>query len=91
MSNEIKPGDLVMVVRGMKCCGFIGKLTLGSVHKIVEIANSWCQCAKCYTVHEVDACCVGDTGLAMFNYMVKKLPPPALSDESETNKELEIA
>ena len=46
--SDIKVGDLVMIVRGAPCCGFIPK-SIGVPWRVAKIltAPNWVRCASC--------------------------------------------
>lgn len=49
MSDAIEPGDLVMIVRGMPCCGYLGNWHLGAPHTVaaLRITPPGYTCAQC--------------------------------------------
>ena len=93
MSNDIKPGDLVMVVRGMPCCGFFGARKIGHVFVVSRVkgteAHHFCQGCKTYlsrgTLYAEDG---GDSG-GMLS-MLKKLDPPSEGDSLPTRADIDI-
>lgn len=91
MSANIKPGDLVMVVKPAPCCGstsaigWIGRASAGP---------EWATCLTCNT------CGRDDFNVSQYMEVedgayhvdtLKKIEPPALEDDTETQRELEIA
>lgn len=90
MSNSIKPGDLVMVVRPRPCCGIASRMGLIGVAEIAKPIGDQTWCPSCSFV---------DKNLANYFFIaphgychisrLKKIDPPALADEVETVKELE--
>lgn len=88
MSNEIKPGDLVMVVRPTLCCG--NASSIGTVGIAGSMATyDWSICHYCQHIHnEVSSeVLVGEYSYEMVR--LKKIDPPALAEETETNREME--
>lgn len=89
MSADIKPGDLVMVVRPTQCCGSASSI---GATGIVEQNPLWAICASC------DACGDIDYDIDSFRTIqgggyhfstLKKIDPLALADEVERVRELE--
>lgn len=89
MSADIKPGDLVMVVRPMRCCG--AQTGLGNFG-IVEGAPAGFYGLQCDSCHNVDLDIDNIftiRGSFISRYRLKKIDPPALVDEVESAKQLE--
>jgi hypothetical protein len=85
MSEEIKRGDLVVVVRGLRCCGYtkvLGRTFI--VRYLIDGLPGRCsQCGE--TTTEPGAC--GDDGLFNDIYQLKKIPPlNELEDQTEERK-----
>ena len=82
--SEIKKGDLVMVVRGVPCCGRTDKL--GSVFVVLEgrvTPNVTCAyCGASLPHGDVSVMC--NDGHARQRYRLKKIDPPATGDEVST-------
>lgn len=89
MTADIKPGDLVMVVRPTLCCN--SSLSIGDVGIVAEIP-SWADCTTCSNCGFTDSDlnkyrAVRDGGCHVSR--LKKIDPPALADEVERVRELE--
>lgn len=89
MSDPIKPGDLVMVVRPTLCCN--SSTSIGDVGIVTEIP-SWADYVAC------SLCGVTDRDLNKYRAVrdggchisrLKKIDPPALADDVERVRELE--
>lgn len=88
MNEEIKLGDTVMVVRGMPCCGFASRGSLGRIFIVDEIASMSDRripdnsvCAGCFQVvplHTPIAISFLNASMYLLSRL-KKLPP--LADE----------
>lgn len=93
MSDEIKVGDLVMVVRGLRCCGNSRKL--GLAFTVAEIAyhdgNVRLECVHCGSKGQSDGTLAypeRGKGQGVFLYQLKKIDPPAQDESEETKREL---
>lgn len=93
MSDEIKVGDLVMVVRGKPCCGDTSRL--GVCFVVAEIwewddAETY-VCDHCEEIQKngILACEEGDNE-GDYLSMLKRIDPPAVNDEVETQRELTV-
>jgi hypothetical protein len=51
MSEPIKAGDLVIVIRGQHCCGGTGR-SLGKIRSVTEIRHGMMRCRECNARHE---------------------------------------
>lgn len=87
--SVIKVGDLVMVIRPTPCCGNSRSIgTVGTVKKVYHGALAQCYYCKSLLRAEADAMIEG------YGYDIsrlKKIDPPALDEEVERARELEIA
>jgi len=96
MSDEIKSGDLVMVVRGLPCCGFMGLAHFGLTFIVTAVfpAPPGLSCKCCNAPASAAAPCVGANisgeADAMLMSMVKKIDPPAEGDSLPTRRDLEM-
>lgn len=87
MSDQIKPGDLVMVVKPTPCChNFHG---VGEISKVASIHIEDFVCYHCN--FEMSGALV-QTSVGWFApvTVLKKLNPPADEETRETTKELEV-
>lgn len=92
MTDAIKPGDLVMIIKPMPCCGYSGGL--GLVRTVQAFTSRECgtKCVGCGISNRSDFGPHSHANLGDFYvwlYRLKKIDPPALADETETNRELE--
>ena len=84
--SEIKRGDLVMCVKPTGCCG--GTELLGSVFTVIKIESGlgWCEnCGKKF--ESKDAEVLPECFLPVSRLI--RIDPPALDEETETQRELE--
>lgn len=86
--SDIKPGDLVMIVKPMPCCG--DNATLGNVFIVKSISGSDGVCGACgdYQEFAMDAL-RPDGGYTQLSRL-KKIDPPAEGDSLPTRKDLEV-
>lgn len=90
MSNDIKPGDQVMVVRVRSCCG-MGILGLVFTVAAVRSANTRCKCgAEFWGDLVADAPPDVRGGGPVLLSRLKKIDPPAEGDSLPTRKDLEV-
>lgn len=90
--GDIKPGDLVMVVRPTPCCGHPGKVGIPfTVISIDVLEDGMCHACggnlghAAYATLMVGVC--GDAHGAPLS-MLKKIDPPSEGDSLPTRKEL---
>lgn len=89
MIADIKPGDLVMVVRPTPCCSSASSI---GATGIVELNPPWAICAHCDACGDVDYDIDSFRTLQGGGYHIstlKKIDPPVLADEVECVRELE--
>ncbi len=78
-NSAIKVGDLVMVVRGMPCCG-ISK-TLGKPFIVAGIKTNTLPCCFCKKVERsIDAL---DSGQWVPFHQLTRIDPPAIPETTE--------
>ncbi len=90
MSGEIKVGDMVMVTRGMPCCGHLPRWALVPwvVRSVVtDLAALGIRCGHCGRVAPACDPLFLDTDSRPWNFgglrsMLIKLPPPAVEQEA---------
>jgi hypothetical protein len=89
MSSDIKPGDLVMVVKPRPCCG-TGEL--GLVRVVVEPhEHDDIVCPSCKRRSLVSDVFVAlDTGNWCHQSRLKKIDPPAEGDSLPTRADLDV-
>ena len=88
MSEQIKVGDLVMVVRPYVCCGK-SSTNMGEVGKVVAILNILCRCPACHFFGKEQLAKLDiSTGLGTEISRLKRLDPDALKDDVPTREEL---
>lgn len=90
MGSNVKPGDLVMVVKANTCCGDAS--SLGQVFAVSEIKpQSICRCSGCggfcLGTYVGDA---GKPGTGELLSQVVKIDPPAEGDSLPTRQNLEV-
>ncbi len=93
MPDQIKPGDLVMIIKPTPCCGHAPRL--GYIFTVAEISSGLCHCLNCHCLncHSVFISSTwakeaqGDGGMLMSTR--KKINPPADDESRETIRELE--
>lgn len=88
MSADIKPGDLVMVVRPSACCGESGHI--GRIG-IASLPPAWALTATCnfcgMKYFDTSKFFIVEEG-GFHVDVLKKIDPPALADDTETAHEL---
>lgn len=85
MNNEIRPGDLVMVVRPTTCCGSMK--SIGTVFEVAEIGNYFCHCVLYnFAGNGIAALVDAESGYPI--QRLKKLNPPAEQEIIEREKEI---
>lgn len=89
MSQDIKPGDTVMVVRGLRCCGNDGgHLGLTYVVSGVEMADATCAACGAPILEDVAFRASDEKGALVS--MLKKLPPLTEDESNETRQDIEV-
>lgn len=84
--RPIQAGDLVMLVRGMPCCGAAEKLGHVFVVSSVEVLASTCGTCGAKTPARLVA--VHQSGsVASFSRLIR-IDPPALPESVETDREV---
>lgn len=91
MNSPIKPGDLVMAVRGMPCCGAMGNFNYGNMRHIVEtrVAPAGAVCGRCGASMARIPMARLDADAAPIS-MLKKIDPPAVGDTLPTRADIEV-
>jgi len=91
MSQDIKPGDLVMIVKALPCCGY-------RISRMFQpfIAGSYgtsdgvgCKSCGAAIMYRDAGPAVGAFGGYVLVSLLKKIDPPADGDSLPTRKELE--
>lgn len=97
LCDEIKVGDMVMVVRGAPCCGQMMGFSLGSVFSVLETKhwdNVDCLCCGKHWPNGADAVGLWPVGNSNNSgvdaSMLKKLPPLSEDDEMPRVENLEV-
>lgn len=88
MTDQIKPGDLVVVAKPTPCCGNGGKL--GHVFTVAEISSGALICSNCLSISDGTIASKIKGRGGPLTSMLKKLNPPADEESRETTKELEV-
>lgn len=91
MSDEIKPGDLVMVVRPMLCCGKSSGLGYVGTAEAIPINCYGAKCSFCGDENRDFRRHFMVDGKIVHALRLKKIDPPALADEVEREREVEAA
>ena len=92
MSDAIKPGDLVMIIKPMPCCGYSGGLGLLRTVQAFTTNALGTRCVGCGFPDRRDFGPHTHANLGDFYaslYRLKKIDPPALNEDAETHRELE--
>lgn len=88
--SEIKVGDMVMVVRGMPCCGATGRhmghTFVVSAVKPQDVGN----CSYCGHFFEIVPTARDESFKPCPIYRLKRIDPPALDETLETSREVTI-
>lgn len=85
--SDIKPGDLVMVVKPQRCCG--GVALLGKVFVVQKIDSKKLHCISCNHLHAAEMIAIDQEGFGYFPQRLKKIDPPSEGDSLPTRKELD--
>lgn len=91
MENDIKAGDLVMVVRPRVCCGFTSGLGFTFVAGEIDSMPSLCNnCEKTTSMPSTLCGGYGANGLPFSVNLSRliKIDPPAQPESTETRKEI---
>lgn len=88
MTDQINPGDLVMVVKPTPCCGHSSGL--GRVFRVSEVSRDLSRCTRCHAVFISTLASGANTMSGVLTSMLKKLNPPEREEIRETTKELEV-
>lgn len=93
VSGDIKPGDLVMVVRGLPCCGWSKDVRMGKPFKVGRLVPLYdLHCLHCNsTVADGTIAAIGENPRdGGFLSMLIKIDPPAEGDSLPTRTDLEV-
>jgi hypothetical protein len=88
MSEQIKKGDLVMVVKPTPCCG--SRVAVGRLFPVEIIGSGNGRCILCGAVFPDTYFAAGQDRMGYHLNRLKKLNPPADEESRETTKELEV-
>lgn len=93
MSDEIKVGDMVIVVRGMPCCGHTSALgntfVVGSIHRASTL-KKWI-CKKCSAPVKDPIAAIPSGGTwddSRLLVLLKKIHPPTQDETINTDSEV---
>ena len=87
MNNEIRPGDLVMVVRPTACCGKSN--SIGKIFSVVAIESKLASCKWCgRSVKQKPFAFTGHGKDAALLSRLQKLNPPSEQEIIEREKEI---
>ena len=87
-NDEIKVGDLVMVVKGLPCCG--KAINMGAIFIVTEIVRF--RLLRCVSCKEPYPLIVGAMGYkeGLLIDCLKRIDPPSLQDEVTGDEEVEV-
>lgn len=88
MSEQIKKGDLVVIVKPTPCCGYDGRM--GRVFQVHDVKDRMAKCTNCNQILLTTARAFALHGGTYALSRLKKLNPPADEESRETTKELEV-
>ena len=88
MSDAIKPGDLVMIVRGTLCCG--ETKAIGRVYVAGQHYHGPSHCPVCETISMDASVWLGDNPRVCALSRLKKIDPPSEGDSLPTRADLDI-
>jgi len=84
--SDIKVGDLVMVVRGMTCCGAITG-SEGAVFQVTELAPTVGKCLVCRSSHSPGTAHSKEVPAGIDLDRLRKIEPLSREDSIETTKQ----
>lgn len=90
MSEPIKVGDLVMVVRPTTCCG--STASVGHIDRVIGYPftkTGFCGACRKEFPHGPDSAVTLSDGLCCFRSRLKRIAPPSDEMKRETQKEIE--
>lgn len=87
MSEQFKPGDLVMLVKPTPCCG--SAASLGSIYTVSPGIVAMFRCLPCGTIAFGQDLVELDGEYCAERNRLKKIDPPATGDSLPTRAELE--
>jgi hypothetical protein len=88
--SDIKAGDLVMIVRGMPCCGGSGGWSFGEPFTVTELETVFdCGCAECGAPFPEAVVAHEEGGNEAFVYCLQKIDPSAEGDTLPTRANLD--
>ncbi|MAL01186.1 MAG: hypothetical protein CL536_03415 [Alcaligenaceae bacterium] len=87
MTDQIKPGDLVMVVKPTPCCG--NRVSVGRLFPVEIIGFGNGRCILCGAGFPDTCFAAGQDRIGYHLNRLKKLNPPADEESREKTKELE--
>ncbi|MRT30849.1 hypothetical protein [Herbaspirillum sp. CAH-3] len=90
--SDIKVGDLVMIVRGMPCCGGTKNIPLGFAFTAYALSKMTApeSCDSCGAIVDGLAVVYADSGMGAYLHCLKKIDPPAEGDSLPTRADLEV-
>lgn len=90
MSSDIKPGDLVMVVKPTPCCN--KSHDVGRVFTVGTIEHRLSACEACGVISTENMVTpVGESNKGCAPYVLKRLDSPSVMESPAIAKELEVA
>lgn len=90
MSEQIKVGDLVMVVGPTQCCG--ASTSMYTVHTVLSVIKTKFQCGGCGFEEEglYAELNLNRTYRHCQVYRLKKINPPPIAEDETTGTDLEV-
>lgn len=88
--SDFKPGDLVMVVKPMLCCGH--PAAIGEVFSVNDVMSALGECPVCRTPFRGDVATFwkGSREVWVDVKRLKKIDPPAAGDSLPTRRDIEV-
>lgn len=86
MSERIVPGDLVVVIGGQQCCGYLGDI--GKIFRVSDLYSGNSHCVECGRHDVADSLPRHNCWDIYRREALKKINPPAVKDSTTTDKEI---
>jgi hypothetical protein len=87
--SDIKTGDLVQVIRPVRCCG--DSTHLGEIFSVLSLSTKRMLCNACLKPADITiACSTSDNSMGFAIYTLKRLPPLDELERDQIVKEFSI-